>query len=561
MFQFHLCFRGWSDEEGQPVREVSSVMMTTSGYLSSSREGKLPETKMRKLFFDSEPENVAVLEKKVNIKKIFEGIKKSDEKDFDVLNKYNVQKEREEVIEQERKSQQELIKDGEVNKDVKCDRVKERERDKEKDMDRLPEKEKDRERDKVKRKRNKEKLLEEFAFFEKDKSFSAKTSECSIDSTKQKLNIFKRLTKTREVDHQPSRSSASIRISTETLDTTDKLLISNSDGCAASSQDDTSPVVMDNETATNDKSKVSKKERKLKVKKDHSSIFLDFEDRCDQIRCKIARDPLRSESSMSKGEQEQNEEANSTKPTMMKSKNADNQDLLRKKRSRVRVSDVELTQSSQISESVNSSHTESPIPSISKPPFFPFPSHFPVPGLIPTPFIPNVPFNLLGVPPVGLRSPLGISPANISSGVGSLTMNTTPLGIFTSPKADPNSKISTLSTPVSKSPNIVDSLPESIEVSTKVFTEEDLISSKKKEKKDKKEKEKKKKEKKIKEKFVDDHEKKAKREKKKEKKDKEKDKEKLKDRDETVMVPKITFKFSAAPSSSPPPALDMAPKL
>nr|XP_027238396.1 leucine-rich repeat extensin-like protein 5 [Penaeus vannamei] len=34
------------DDEGQPVREIVSVMMTTSGFISSAREGKLPESKV-----------------------------------------------------------------------------------------------------------------------------------------------------------------------------------------------------------------------------------------------------------------------------------------------------------------------------------------------------------------------------------------------------------------------------------------------------------------------------------------------------------------------------------
>jgi transcription initiation factor TFIID subunit 3 len=33
------------EEGGRPLREISSVIMTTSGFLSPAREGKLPETK------------------------------------------------------------------------------------------------------------------------------------------------------------------------------------------------------------------------------------------------------------------------------------------------------------------------------------------------------------------------------------------------------------------------------------------------------------------------------------------------------------------------------------
>lgn len=33
------------EEECRPIREISSVMMTTSGFISPAREGRLPETK------------------------------------------------------------------------------------------------------------------------------------------------------------------------------------------------------------------------------------------------------------------------------------------------------------------------------------------------------------------------------------------------------------------------------------------------------------------------------------------------------------------------------------
>uniref|UniRef100_A0A1B6D8S1 PHD-type domain-containing protein n=2 Tax=Clastoptera arizonana TaxID=38151 RepID=A0A1B6D8S1_9HEMI len=41
------------EEEGRPLREISSVMMTTSGYLSPAREGKLPEARTPVQPFDS----------------------------------------------------------------------------------------------------------------------------------------------------------------------------------------------------------------------------------------------------------------------------------------------------------------------------------------------------------------------------------------------------------------------------------------------------------------------------------------------------------------------------
>lgn len=41
------------EEEGRPTREISSVMMTTSGYLSPAREGKLPESRTPLASIDS----------------------------------------------------------------------------------------------------------------------------------------------------------------------------------------------------------------------------------------------------------------------------------------------------------------------------------------------------------------------------------------------------------------------------------------------------------------------------------------------------------------------------
>lgn len=36
------------DEEGRPTREISSVVMTTGGFISPAIEGKLPDTKVPK---------------------------------------------------------------------------------------------------------------------------------------------------------------------------------------------------------------------------------------------------------------------------------------------------------------------------------------------------------------------------------------------------------------------------------------------------------------------------------------------------------------------------------
>lgn len=45
------------EEEGRPTREISSVMMTTSGFLSPAREGKLPESRTPLATIDSAPPN------------------------------------------------------------------------------------------------------------------------------------------------------------------------------------------------------------------------------------------------------------------------------------------------------------------------------------------------------------------------------------------------------------------------------------------------------------------------------------------------------------------------
>lgn len=34
-----------NEDEGRPTREISSVMMTSSGFISPAREGKLPDSK------------------------------------------------------------------------------------------------------------------------------------------------------------------------------------------------------------------------------------------------------------------------------------------------------------------------------------------------------------------------------------------------------------------------------------------------------------------------------------------------------------------------------------
>ncbi|KAK2704697.1 transcription initiation factor TFIID subunit 3-like [Artemia franciscana] len=66
--------RMYSDDE-QKVREVTSVMMTTSGFISEAREGKLPESRLPAPFFDEEGIDVKP-KKALPMKRIVEGVKK-----------------------------------------------------------------------------------------------------------------------------------------------------------------------------------------------------------------------------------------------------------------------------------------------------------------------------------------------------------------------------------------------------------------------------------------------------------------------------------------------------
>ncbi|CAG7828907.1 unnamed protein product [Allacma fusca] len=69
------------EEEGHPLREITSVMMTTSGFLTSSREGRLPDTKPppNRDFFEPIVTPVPERKKKIpTMKKIVEGVKKID---------------------------------------------------------------------------------------------------------------------------------------------------------------------------------------------------------------------------------------------------------------------------------------------------------------------------------------------------------------------------------------------------------------------------------------------------------------------------------------------------
>jgi len=68
------------EEEGHPLREITSAMMTSSGFLSSSREGRLPDTRpppISREFFEPLPPPPLDKKKKVlTMKRIVEGVKK-----------------------------------------------------------------------------------------------------------------------------------------------------------------------------------------------------------------------------------------------------------------------------------------------------------------------------------------------------------------------------------------------------------------------------------------------------------------------------------------------------
>lgn len=571
-------------EDGQPIREISSVMMTTSGYLSSSREGKLPETKVRKLFLETEPDHF-VPEKKINIKKVFEGIKKteeisrkSDDRDSDLVKKFNeILKEREVEKAEEKKSLPEQIKDEDFEKEAKRERNKEKERlreqekekEKERDVEKEMEKEKERiekdrisikeqEKEKIKKKRNKEKLLEEFAFFEKEKSSSLKPSESSTssDSSKQKLNIFKKIPKNKELDNQASSRAASMSRPENTESEKGPALVFEEHTLKCIPEVSVLPSY--SESFASGKLKISKKDRKTKAKQDRLSFASEGGLFDGQDKIKFGKELGKGEPVFPKEEPIAPSEPTvwgKSGPNRSKMMVGHGADMPKKKKGRPsRIMTPELSES-PITEAAPPVHVESPIPTTPKP-LFPFPSHFPVPGLIPPPFVPNVPFNLLGVPP--LRSPLGMPATNVFANVGPMT-NVPPTEFYTTPKADTTNKATLLSASPTKSPNIVDSLPEScLNVDS---GEGDFGVTKKKEKREKKEKEKKKKDKKIKEKVPDDQERRNKKEKKKEKKEKEKDKEKCKEKEENLTVPKITFKFAAAPSSPHPSTPEPTPKL
>ena len=203
--------RLWFEEGGQPLRELTSVMMTTSGYLSSSREGKLPEPRRLSLEADLEAEPPPPIDKKVTMKKIIEGMKRPEE----TIKK---PKEVEEVIEKK------------------------------------PEKVKEKTTEKSKKKR-KEKEMEEFAFFEKKE-------KPKVQSPKQKLSIFRKMNKPKEVE--------GITIN-ESPDTGSLKEVPGSPPPTPSTPRtpmfDSAPVVPSPSPSPTASKKTTKKEKKLKEKK------------------------------------------------------------------------------------------------------------------------------------------------------------------------------------------------------------------------------------------------------------------------------------------------------
>ena len=492
-------------DEGQPFREIASVMMTTSGYLSSSREGKVAESKPSKSFFeDAETPQ----ERKTSSKKSLSIAKRLEESaiTFEKPAPQQIEKQPE-LIEKRPPAIPEKVSVPEppaVSEIVK-------------------EKEKPVEKEKAKKKRPKQ-VMEEFNFFGKDqgKSLVSKPPppepKPSSDLAK-KLSIFKKTPKSKPVE------SPIVPVESKT-------------DYARPEPPARAPSVQDfikhpQEIETHkpaegvDFDKLSKKEKKLNKKKEKMKI------RESMIESdKFVSESLKVDKDFSYGYHQPPVESPLTE--------IDREEHSKKKRARI--SDSLITEKPLEAEPSQSDAGPSKM-------FFPYSPQFPVQTAIPPPqLFPNVPFNLLaGLPLAGVRPLLGNVPAPMPS-----TPVTRP------PSATQPERISPSKSPI----NIVDSLPDSGETFSPVeeTSEEPGGHAKKKEKRDKKDKEKKKKDKKNKDRDKDE-EKKLKRDKKKEKKDKEK--LKTKEKEEAVSsVPKITFKFGApSTSSSPCPMVESTPKL
>ena len=107
-----LLHRVWFEEGGQPLRELTSVMMTTSGYLSSSREGKLPESRRISVEADLEAEPSPPIDKKITMKKIIEGMKRPEEpvkklKEIEEVIEKKPEKVKEKTVEKSKKKRKE----------------------------------------------------------------------------------------------------------------------------------------------------------------------------------------------------------------------------------------------------------------------------------------------------------------------------------------------------------------------------------------------------------------------------------------------------------------------
>ena len=567
--------------------------MTSSGYLSSSREGKLPETKIRKFAVDSDANEFhPAAEKKLNMKKVLEGIKKTEEKQETV------------------KIQRQILPSAEAGPSsdelpavpvaaIQPER-EEKEEAKEKEVA-VVEKSKEKEKEKLKKKnRVKEKLLEEFAFFETPSAASAASASAvsstkiesaspsvpdsaASSSSKQKLSVFKKFSN-KSRDPPESLSPRSLTPSRPLCDSLDRIHHNppSSGIVAPEGTSGRGGIESKTESEQSDpggKQKSSRKEKKIKNRKHPAGDPLpeleipagtvEFHEESRRKSAKIGFDPppevLESNIASHKGNKRKMAANASASPSA--GNPADGEPHKRKRgrpSTRMPTPEVAAGREESIRNYSPTDHPHPPDASALHPmlpkPFFPFASaRFAAPGLIPAPFMPpNVPFNLLGVPPIGLRSPLGIPPS----------------GLMAMPPALPEK--------TQKSPNIVDSLTGSSQdvplpppppppPESHPADEDSTANVKRKEKKEKKEKEKKKKDKKLKDKTHggDDAERKAKRDKKKEKKDKEKEKEKSfdfgskRDKEENVTVPKITFKFSGTASASPTPTIveSVGPKL
>ena len=587
-------------------------MMTTSGYLSSSREGKLPESRMPRPLPESEPEPTQVPEKKVTMRKLIEVFRK------DEATKKNKDTEREEEKEREKEREKEKEKEREREREEAAEKEKEREKElekeKEKEKEKEPEKEKEK-KEKPKRKR-KEKVMEEFNFFDEKAKEKAPVigkssspvveTKLQADPTKQKLNIFRKITKTKELDHQatPSPGPSADRSITP-VGTLDKL----SQPYQSSSHDESdagrvSPAVAPGTPfiprtpeapmpLLPPAKKVVKNERKPKVRKVKAADAQLFPTP-QPLPEKMA---VREEPPWSAKEETTALWAPESVREEPKAKDqpASTFDSMsppaKKKRSRpVRVpSDVVPPTSGEPPPTPEMPPPTPPTPTglTATKPFFPFANPFGAPGLIPPPLFQNLPFNLLGMAP-GLRPPLGLPPHLAPLGLAGANL---PMFLPQAAKIEA-AAVKTPSPPkpaplsTAKSPerrDIVDSLPDSgpppppqLPQPAAIGAGDDetlgpaALLNKKKDKREKKEKgdkEKKKKEKKFKGDKADvkddkDKEKKIKKEKKKERKDKEKAKV---DVEVSSMapstVPKITFKFGAAPNSPRPATPESTPKL